>query len=96
MLIEFQIPNIRDAITNFEEYLEKMSRDTTWGDHVMLQVLANTLGRNICVVEADRETLLESQNLRYPAHERILLGYLVNYHYYSLEPGKANKSEWII
>jgi len=81
-LIEFQIPNdIQQIEPDLESYLLRMSRDGEWGDHTMLQVLANVLRRNIHVIRPDKDIHVD-------ALQPILLGHIPEFHYYSLEPGK--------
>lgn len=64
-----------------------MEKDREWGDHRILQVLANILSRNILVVRHDGETTIEARNPIAKTKEPFFLGYLAS-HYYSLEPGK--------
>jgi len=63
-----------------------MSRDGEWGDHIILQVLANVLRRNIHVIRPDENILVDVQHPQDP--RQFLLGHIPEFHYYSLEPGK--------
>ncbi|XP_035697810.1 uncharacterized protein LOC118430883 [Branchiostoma floridae] len=85
-----------DHLSNFilnqtwEEYLETMSRDGTWGDHVVLQAMAGMLGRDVIIVssvEADNYvTVLQPQSGANPETARpLLLGHYAENHYASLD-----------
>ena len=67
-------------------YLTDMSRDGTWGDHIVLMALAHALTRTVVVVSS----LGESHDVTVePASHHggpILLGHLSENHYVSLEP----------
>jgi len=87
-LIEFQIPGgIQQIVPDLESYLVTMSRDGEFGDHIMLQVLANVLGRNIHVIRPDKDITLDAKNPQ-DLDPPILLGHIPEIHYHSLEPGK--------
>ncbi|XP_078615344.1 uncharacterized protein LOC144884161 [Branchiostoma floridae x Branchiostoma japonicum] len=72
----------------WEEYLETMSRDGTWGDHVVLQAMADMLGRDVIIVssvEADNYvTVLHPQSQASP-RSSLLLGHYAENHYESLD-----------
>ena len=78
---------------DFESYLEDMSKDGTWGDHIVLVALANALGRTIRVVtslETDSyDIVIETDDKEGPP---ILLGHLSENHYLSLEPMETSKN----
>ncbi|XP_068730864.1 uncharacterized protein [Montipora capricornis] len=71
---------------DLSSYLTDMSRDGTWGDHIVLVALAHALSRKVVVVSS----LVDSQNVVVEPDnhhgEPILLGHLSEIHYVSLEP----------
>ena len=80
----FFVPN-----NDFESYVKNMSKDGTWGDHIVLLALANALGKTIRVVTSSRdpdnfEVVVEAENDQEGAP--LLLGLLSDNHYFSLEP----------
>ncbi|XP_066297271.1 malignant fibrous histiocytoma-amplified sequence 1 homolog [Branchiostoma lanceolatum] len=84
--------HLSDFISNqtWEEYLETMSRDGTWGDHVVLQAMADMLARDVIIVssvEADNYvTILHPQSGFPPRAARpLLLGHYAENHYASLD-----------
>ena len=87
----FQISN--DDISSFVPnndlgaYLTSMSKDCTWGDHIVLVALANALEKTIRVVTSHvgdcYEVVVEAENQQ---GAPILLGHLSENHYVSLEP----------
>lgn len=65
-----------------------MSRSRTWGGQLEILALANALQRNIGVIYSSRNQggdniVVKSGNARL---EPLLLGYIVDKHYVSLEP----------
>lgn len=68
-------------------YLRKMSMDGTWGDHLAIIALAHALRRNIWIVSSSQgngdHIVIESGN---PRADPLLLGYVSDNHYVSLEP----------
>ncbi|XP_066297267.1 malignant fibrous histiocytoma-amplified sequence 1 homolog [Branchiostoma lanceolatum] len=84
--------HLSDFIPNqsWEEYLDTMSRDGTWGDHVVLQAMADMLGHDVTIVssvEADNYvTVLHPQSGFPPRAARsLLLGHYAENHYASLD-----------
>ncbi|XP_078617090.1 uncharacterized protein LOC144885181 [Branchiostoma floridae x Branchiostoma japonicum] len=81
--------HLSDFLSNqtWEEYLETMSRDGTWGDHVVLQAMADMLVRDVIIVssvEADNYvTVLHPQ--RQASQSSLLLGHYAENHYASLD-----------
>jgi len=79
-------------------YLTNMSKDHTWGDHIVLVALANALEKTIRVVTSHDgdcyEVVVEAQSQQ---GAPILLGHLSENHYVSLEPESddTTKSEGI-
>ena len=67
-----------------------MSKDGTWGDHIVLVALAHALGRTIRVVtslDTDcHQVIVEADNQE---GEPLLLGHLSENHYVSLEPMRS-------
>ena len=72
---------------DLDRYLKDMSKDGTWGDHIVLVALANALGKTIRVVtslDSDcYEIVVESESQH---GAPLLLGHLSGNHYVSLEP----------
>ena len=72
---------------DFDAYLTSMSKDRTWGDHIVLVALANALEKTIRVVTSHEgdcyEVVVEAENQQ---GAPILLGHLSENHYVSLEP----------
>lgn len=70
-------------------YLRKMSMDGTRGDHLAIITLAHALGRNIWIVSSSQgngdHIVIESGN---PRADPLLLGYISDNHYVSLEPDR--------
>ena len=70
-------------------YIRKMSRQRTRGDHLAIMALAHALQRNVWIVSSSRNdsehTVIETGNAR---ADPLLLGYVSNNHYVSLEPSQ--------
>ena len=82
-----EISNFVDN-NDFPAYLTKMSRSRTWGGELELLALVNALQRSIVVISSCRNQggkniVFESRNARL---EPLLLGYIADKHYVSLEP----------
>ena len=75
------------------EYLEKMARDGTWGDHLILQAAARHLNCVIHIIsshpEFDVKIEPDSNSATCDVAE-LLLGHIYEYHYVSLEAGTAS------
>ncbi|XP_078579008.1 uncharacterized protein LOC144863557 [Branchiostoma floridae x Branchiostoma japonicum] len=73
---------------NWDKYLDDMSRDGTWGDHIVLQAMADMLGHDISIVssvEAENYvTILTPSNRIGSASGPLLLGHYAENHYASL------------
>ncbi|KAI8489448.1 hypothetical protein Bbelb_328910 [Branchiostoma belcheri] len=75
---------------SWEEYLETMSLDGTWGDHVVLQAMADMLGHDVTIVssvEADNYVTFLYPQLGPPHRDvrPLLLGHYAENHYVSLD-----------
>ena len=74
---------------DLQGYLRKMSKQGTWGDHLTILALANVLQRNIWIVSSSRDNgdhiVIETGNTD---GDPLLLGYVSNTHYVSLEPSR--------
>ena len=84
-----EISNFVDD-NDFPNYLQKMSRSRTWGGQLEILALANALQRNIWIISSCEERggehiVVESGNARL---EPLLLGYVADKHYVSLEPSR--------
>ena len=82
-----EISNFVDD-NDFPNYLKKMSRSRTWGGQLEILALANALQRNMWIISSCRDRggehiVVESGN---PCLEPLLLGYVADKHYVSLEP----------
>ncbi|XP_035685160.1 uncharacterized protein LOC118421765 [Branchiostoma floridae] len=81
---------------DWEGYLQQMSRDGVWGDHIVLQALASMLGRDIRIVssiDADNYITILSPmgNQQVTTGPPLLLGHYAENHYASLD-GDSNKT----
>ncbi|KAI8496272.1 hypothetical protein Bbelb_261130 [Branchiostoma belcheri] len=86
------------ADQDWDAYLASMSREGTWGDHIVLQAMATMLGRDIRIissVESDNYEIVLSPRLAHLTRPPLLLGHLAENHYYSLAECKTKKSEGI-
>lgn len=79
---------------SWEDYLSRMCQEGQWGDHMMLQAIAQVTGRSIQVIHNDRqrdwtriETQLPGENHMFP----ITLGHVGELHYVSLRPSDPVK-----
>ena len=74
----------------WEEYLEKMARDGTWGDHLILQAAARHFNCVIHIISSHPEfdVKIEPDSTTCDVAE-LLLGHIYEYHYVSLEAGTA-------
>ncbi|CAH3024571.1 unnamed protein product [Porites evermanni] len=70
----------------WEEYLEKMARDGTWGDHLILQAAARHFNCVIHIISSHPEfdVKIEPDSTTCDVAE-LLLGHIYEYHYVSLE-----------
>lgn len=80
---------------NFDDYLDNMSRDGEWGDHVIVVGLSQMLHRNIAIITSSPETVQEDSmtlvmgDISYKS-KPLLLGHYWENHYQSLKPiGKS-------
>ncbi|KAK3107298.1 hypothetical protein FSP39_011340 [Pinctada imbricata] len=80
------------------EYLKRMSKDTEWGDNIILRGLAEVIGRNICIISAFGD--LHNQTTVSPSVKRdttesddVFLGHINDQHYVSLRR-KDWKESW--
>ena len=77
----------------WKEYLKKMERDGTWGDHLILQAAARHLNCVIHIIsshpEFDVKIEPDSNSTTCDVAE-LLLGHIYEYHYVSLEAGTAS------
>ena len=71
-------------VKDLNEYLEKMSKDGEWGDHIVLLAMARALGQKIRVVTSfvDQYELDDVPQ----GQSELLLGLINEHHYVSLEP----------
>eukprot|EP00058_Branchiostoma_floridae_P023894 XP_002609384.1 hypothetical protein BRAFLDRAFT_86475 [Branchiostoma floridae] len=75
---------------DWEDYLQQMSRDGVWGDHIVLQAMASMLGRDIRIVssiDAENYTTILSPmgNQQVTTGPPLLLGHYAENHYASLD-----------
>lgn len=79
----------------FDEYLDNMSRDGEWGDHVIILGLSLMLHRNIVIITSSPETVQENSMTTVIGdnsytNKPLLLGHYWENHYQSLKPnGKS-------
>lgn len=73
----------------WEAYLTRMSHPEEWGDHIMLQAIANITGRTIQVIPSDEKrdwTVIEPKPDNKKDLECVYLGHVAQFHYVSLRP----------
>ncbi len=63
-----------------------MQEDGVWGDHIMLQAVANALNVNIVVMSSVREREEFITPFDGVVQEEIVLGHYHEVHYVSLQP----------
>lgn len=77
------------AVTeNFEEYLRRMARPTTWGDNLSLQAVADAYSVQVCILSSFMEKrflCIRPASGQQPILE-VWLGFFAECHYTSLEP----------
>lgn len=71
-------------VKDLNEYLEKMSKDGEWGDHIVLLAMARALGQKIRVVTSSLDQYELDDVLQ--GQSELLLGLINEHHYVSLEP----------
>ena len=71
-------------VKDLEEYLEKMSKDGEWGDHIVLLAMTRALDQKIRVATSSVDQY-ELDDVPEGGSE-LLLGLLNEHHYVSLEP----------
>ncbi|CAH1233739.1 NLRP10 [Branchiostoma lanceolatum] len=81
---------------NWERYLATMSRDGTWGDHIVLQAMADMFGHDVSIVssvEAENYVtiLTPSNRTAASAGTPLLLGHYAENHYASLDSSSQLK-----
>ena len=75
------------------EYLQKMARDGTWGDHLILETAARHLNCVIHIISSHPEFDVKigpDLNSTTCDVAELLLGHIYEYHYVSLEAGTAS------
>ncbi|XP_066267608.1 NACHT, LRR and PYD domains-containing protein 3-like [Branchiostoma lanceolatum] len=75
---------------NWEGYLDAMSRDGTWGDHIVLQAMADMFGHDVSIVssvEAENYVTILTPCTGTAARKEppLLLGHYAENHYASLD-----------
>ncbi|KAL5019884.1 hypothetical protein ScPMuIL_002776 [Solemya velum] len=73
----------------WEAYLTRMSHPEEWGDHIMLQAIANVTGRTIQVIPSDETrdwTVIEPKPGNKTNRACVYLGHVAQSHYVSLRP----------
>ncbi|CAH1238013.1 Hypp5498 [Branchiostoma lanceolatum] len=75
---------------NWEVYLGTMSRDVTWGDHIVLQAMADMFGHDVSIVssvEAENYVTILTPSTRTVSRKEppLVLGHYAENHYASLD-----------
>ncbi|XP_078703589.1 uncharacterized protein LOC144928780 [Branchiostoma floridae x Branchiostoma belcheri] len=75
---------------NWDRYLDTMSRDGTWGDHIVLQAMADMFGHDVSIVssvEAENYVTILTPSPGTAARKEppLLLGHYAENHYASLD-----------
>uniref|UniRef100_A0ACD5Z992 Uncharacterized protein n=1 Tax=Avena sativa TaxID=4498 RepID=A0ACD5Z992_AVESA len=87
-----QLKSNRDAYDGYvpmayDEYLEKVSRNGEWGDHVTLQAAADKYGVKIFVMTSFKDTCyIEIQPKVVKSNKVVLLSFWAEVHYNSISP----------
>ena len=72
---------------DYDEYVDKMSKDGEWGDHVTLQAAADIYGKRICVLSSYKTSFIIDIKPQKTLHSRVLwLSFWAEVHYNSLYP----------
>lgn len=91
---------VKPFYKNIDDYIEKMSKNKEWGDHITIQALANVLKRRIIIYQLNTNDYVANQNNEiiieprtFRTHEKlpitdidIYLGHIGEKHYISLIP----------
>ncbi|TVU30252.1 hypothetical protein EJB05_21862, partial [Eragrostis curvula] len=94
-----QLKSNRDAYDGYvpmayDEYLDKVSRNGEWGDHVTLQAAADKYGVKIFVMTSFKDTCyIEIQPKVQKSNKVILLSFWAEVHYNSIYPQNGECSE---
>ena len=78
----------------WEEYLEKMARDGTWGDQLIIEAAARYLNCVVHIISSHAEipdVYIKPESTTCDVDE-LLLGHIHEYHYVSLESGTASQT----
>jgi len=71
----------------FSDYVARMSRDGTWGDHLTLQAAADAYGVRLCVITSYAESfLIEITPKKLKSHRVLWLSFWAEVHYNSIYP----------
>ncbi|KAF3789375.1 OTU domain-containing protein [Nymphaea thermarum] len=71
----------------YSDYIEKMSRDGEWGDHVTLQAAADWYGVRICVFTSFKDTCIIDISPNVQKSNRVIfLSFWAEVHYNSIYP----------
>lgn len=74
----------------WEDYLQRMSKDKEWGDHLVLQAVVDAFDIHITVINVFqydvRRTILQPESNAKRRRIRIFLGHIGEFHYLSLRP----------
>ncbi|XP_047083016.1 OVARIAN TUMOR DOMAIN-containing deubiquitinating enzyme 9-like [Lolium rigidum] len=87
-----QLKSNRDAYDGYvpmayDEYLDKVSRNGEWGDHVTLQAAADKYGVKIFVMTSFKDTCyIEIQPKVVKSNKVVLLSFWAEVHYNSISP----------
>jgi len=72
---------------NYDEYVETMSKDTTWGDHITLQAAADAYGIAMCVISSYRDNFVVEIQPKIKRSARVCwISFWAEVHYNSLFP----------
>ena len=74
---------------SFKSYLEKMEKDGSWADWLMIFTAVNLLNRPISIISSigeDGLRIIEPLSSSGNSRQALLLGHLAEVHYYSLQP----------
>lgn len=72
---------------DYRAYVDKMSRDATWGDHLTLQAAADAYGMRLCVITSYEESyIIDIQPKKLKSRRVIWMSFWAEVHYNSIYP----------
>ncbi|CAH1268310.1 Hypp3856 [Branchiostoma lanceolatum] len=79
----------------WESYLRTMTMDGTWGDEIVLQAVANTFGREVCVISnrhGNRRISYRPKGFKFGGGDTVFLGFSYSHYTPLCRAGSARDS----